>query len=403
MRVAYLVNQYPSLSHTFIRREILALERLDVVISRFSIRSTNEIFAEAQDETEAKLTFSILGSPKKMLLASVLITIVSQPAAAFWKIWVSWRMVRGGERRWIRTVACWIEACWLARRLRAAKIEHLHAHFGTNSAAVARLAADLAHINYSFTIHGPEEFDNVDALDLAGKVADAAFTVAVSGFGRSQVCRAVPMEIWPRVHIVRCGLDLSVLDAPLGTEGEAIDVCFVGRLAPQKGLPTLLEAIALLHGRGIPVRTLIIGSGELKKKLHDYCLAAGIEAIVHFAGPRNGEGVAAAMAAAKIVAVPSFAEGLPVVIMEAFAAGTPVISTYIAGIPELVDTTCGALVVAGDAPALAEAIMQLLDAGPERRQEMGAAGRIRVIENHDIDSSARQLKALFEHYGRSGR
>lgn len=398
MHIAYLTNQYPAPSHTFIRREINALERLDVAVTRFSIRPAKDTGGDPEDEREAKLTSAILGATMTELLSSAVSSVIGDPGAAIRTAASAWRMTRGGQRRLIRTAACWVEACWLSRRLTSAKVHHLHAHFGTNSAAVARLAARMAHIPYSITIHGPEEFDNVEALDLGGKVEDAAFTVAVSSFGRSQICRFVPTAVWPRINVVRCGLDLAAWEASSRGESDAVDLCFVGRLAPQKGIPMLLEAIAALHARGIVVRTMIIGSGALLAELQRYCEQAGIASTVKFAGAKYGADVAAAMRNAKIVVVPSFAEGLPVVIMEAFAAGVPVISTYIAGIPELVDEHCGALVAAGDAVALARAIEQMLQAGAEQRQAMGLTGRKRVAEHHDIDRNAHQLKHLFGQY-----
>ena len=403
MRVAYLVNQYPAPSHTFIRREIEALERLGLNISRHSIRPPKQSYVGTEDEREASLTVSILGAPKFELLLGLLATAVRQPRAFLTTWGLAWRMTRGGQRRLIRAGACWVEACWFSRRLIVERVNHVHAHFGTNSASVARLAGRLARIPYSFTIHGPEEFDNVEALDLSGKVEDAAFTVAVSCYGRSQICRFVPAEVWSRVHIVRCGLEVAAWETESSrAEDENFDLCFVGRLAPQKGLPVLIEAVGMLHNRGVHPRTLIIGSGELLPELKQACETTGIADSVFFAGMQSGAAVASAMRSAKIVVVPSFAEGLPVVIMEALAAGVPVVSTYIAGIPELVDHDCGALVAAGDVEALALAIERLLSAPPAKRQAMGVAGRQRVLERHDIDHNAQQLKGLFDNcHGRA--
>lgn len=404
MHVGYLINQYPALSHSFIRREIRALERIGVTVSRISLRAVVADLIEPSDSAEAKLTTSILGQGWRDLASALARTIVARPRLATSALSTAWRMTRGGQRRAVRTIACWVEACWLSRRLLQSRVDHLHAHFGTNSAAVARLAARLSAIPYSFTIHGPEEFDNVDALDLRGKIEDASFTVAVSDFGRSQICRIVPMGMWSRIHVVRCGLDIVSGDANSDIDAEGdVDVCFVGRLAPQKGVPTLIEAIAGLQKRGVRVRTVIVGSGELSGEFQNYCSAIGVAELVTFTGPRSGAEVATAMRGAKIVVVPSFAEGLPVVIMEAFAAGIPVIATYIAGIPELVDEECGKLVVAGDPAGLAGAIEAVLGMSREERRAMGAVGQKRVASLHDIDRNARQLKALFEQYSGSSR
>jgi glycosyltransferase involved in cell wall biosynthesis len=275
-------------------------------------------------------------------------------------------------------------------------IRHVHAHFGTNPVAVARLASRLAPITYSFTAHGPDEFDAPRALDLPGKIADAAFVAGVSSFGRSQLMRWADPAHWHRIQTVRCAVAPQFLqvrgDTASGYSTSRL-VC-VARLSPQKGLPLLIEAaaqVALTHDFTIDV----IGDGEGRAVLEKMIAELGLEGRVRLLGWHAPQAVRKALSEARALVLASFAEGLPVVLMEALALGKPVVATSIAGIPELVDETNGWLVPAGSADALAGAMKALLDAPVARLREMGCAGQVRVRAMHDPDTNARQLARLF--------
>jgi glycosyltransferase involved in cell wall biosynthesis len=299
-------------------------------------------------------------------------------------------------RGFVARAAYLAEACWLAATMERAGVRHLHAHFGTNPAAVARMAHLLSGIPYSFTVHGPDEFDEPRQLDLAGKIADAKFVVAISDYGRSQLCRWVDVDLWPRIAVVRCGVDLAAIDAAAGVAEPGYDFCCIARLAPQKGLPILLEALALLAQRDIRPRVALVGDGPLRDELTRGIERLGLQGQVALLGSRGGADVAAQLRASAAMVLPSFAEGLPVVIMESLAVGTPVVTTTVAGIPELVDGACGWVVPAGAAAPLADAMARALATDAGTRAAMGAEGRRRVAAAHDARANAATLLALME-------
>lgn len=393
MKIAYLVNRYPAVSHSFIRREIAAVEAAGVQVVRFSIRACAADLPDAQDRREAGLTQVVLGQGAATLLLAVVRVALRHPGRWLRAAGLALAMAQGVPARLPRHLAYLVEACWLATRM--AGVTQLHAHFGTNPAAVARLAGLLAGVPYSFTVHGPDEFDAPAALDLAGKIADARMVVAISAFGRSQLMRWSAFADWPRIAIVRCGVDASFADAPLDGDRAAPALCCVARLGAQKGIPLLIEAAAVLAGRGVDFRLKLVGDGEMRGEIARMIADRGLADRIEITGYLDAAGVRRALSGARAMVLPSFAEGLPVAIMEALALQTPVIVTAIAGTPELVDATCGWLIPAGSVERLAEAMAQALAADPARLRAMGEAGRARVLALHDSDRNGRQLAALF--------
>jgi colanic acid/amylovoran biosynthesis glycosyltransferase len=304
---------------------------------------------------------------------------------------IGWRSERGVLRNLIYLA----EACVLFLDCRSKAVDHVHAHFGTNSAAVAMLCRTIGGPSYSFTVHGPEEFDKSDLLHLRDKIERAAFVVAVSSFGRSQLYRHCGHPFWPRIHVVHCGVDSSFLNAapaPIGPEPRLVSV---GRLSEQKGQLLLMEALGELNRRGHDFQLTLLGDGELRGEVERAIARHQLGAKVHLAGWADEDTVRAAIAGARALILPSFAEGLPVVIMEALALGRPVVATYIAGIPELVEAgKNGWLVPAGSVPDLVKALEEVLAASPQQLNAMGAAGRVSVRQRHDAAVIGRQLHAI---------
>ncbi|WP_221240500.1 glycosyltransferase [Sphingobium boeckii] len=289
------------------------------------------------------------------------------------------------------------EACLLYRMLAKDPVDHVHAHFGTNPAMVARLLHKLGGPPYSFTVHGPDEFDRPQALDLAGKITDASLTVAISSFGRSQLMRWSDPAHWDRIAIVRCGVDESFLQ-PIAPQPipAAPRLCCVARLSAQKGLPLLIEAAALIDRRGLDFHLTLVGDGEMRPEIEQMIAGHGLEAKVHIAGWSSSEAVRDHILNARAMVLPSFAEGLPVVIMEALALSRPVIATAIAGTPELVDEACGWLIRAGSVEHLADAMAEALTLPVAELQRRGAEGRRRVLEQHDSRINGAHLLKLIE-------
>jgi glycosyltransferase involved in cell wall biosynthesis len=397
LRIGYLVNHYPKVSHSFIRREIQALERSGVEVERFSIRGKNDDLVDAEDRRERARTRYLLGAGWVGLLRGAAWALFRRPRAFLRGVGLALSMSRGAERPWLYHLAFLAEACVLLSWLDKRPIRHLHAHFGTNSAEVAQLLFCLGGPPFSFTVHGPEEFDKPLALGLDRKTSDARFVVAVSSFGRSQLLRWVKYDDWRKIEIVHCGLDAAFHDGPAVAVPATPRFVCVGRLCEQKGQLVLLEACALLRARGVSFEVVLAGDGEMRPILERRIAEARLAENVRITGWISGEQVRSEILGARALVLPSFAEGLPVAIMEALSLRRPVISTYIAGIPELVRPGQeGWLVPAGDSSALADALEACLGMGEAALEEMSRRGRARVLERHDIDREALKLRALFE-------
>ncbi len=406
LKIAYLVNTYPQPSHTFIRREVQALERMGWQITRFAMRSDRARLVDPADIAEDARTEHVLEMGGRRLLRSALGFALRHPAAALRSLRLALACGRrgaggvAGTGGRLRHLIYWLEAAHVARRCHETRLPHLHAHFGTNSATVAMLAAEIGGLSYSFTTHGPEEFDAPHAHSLGEKTARAAFSVAISSFGRSQLCRWADVAHWPRLHVVRCGIEPWRFPEPAAPPPGPPRLVAIGRLAEQKGFPLLVEALARAVAEVPDLHLTLVGDGPFRPLLERQIASAGLGAHVTLTGWLDEAGVRDELARAQALVLPSFAEGLPMVVMEAFAAGRPAIATAIAGVPELVTPETGWLVPAGDAAALALAIRHLAATPPDRLAEMGRAARKAVLRQHDITNEAETLAALFASGGK---
>ncbi len=392
MKIAYLVNTYPRPSHTFIRREIQALERQGFDIHRFAMRSDRRSLKDPEDKAEDRLTEHVLERGKLALLSDGLGLALRHPIRAARALATTWRM--GGRARLrMKHLIYLFEAATIARRCSDLQISHLHAHFGTNSATVACLAHILGGPLWSYTVHGPEEFDAPRALSLGEKSTRAAFTVAVSSFGRSQLCRWTGVAAWPRLKVIHCGIEPHHFaeTAPLPTK---LRLVAIGRFSEQKGFPLLIEAIAIAARLNPGLHVTLVGDGELRGEMEAMIDLYTLRRHITLTGWLAEDQVRDALSEAQALVLPSFAEGLPMVVMEAMAAGRPVIATAIAGIPELITPETGWLVPAGDVQGLADAIDTLADTAHEVLSRMGQAARARVLVRHDIDREASKLAQL---------
>lgn len=397
MRVAYLVNQYPKVSHTFIRREIAALERQGATVLRFALRGWDAEVVDSEDRGELGRTHYLLYGGLAPLAWAALRQALATPRRFALALALALRVARRADRAWPWHLVYLAEACALVQRLaRHGGATQLHAHFGTNAAEVAMLAHALGGPPYSFTVHGPEEFDKPEALHLREKIARANAVVAISAYGRSQLWRWARLEDWPKVRVVHCGLEAAFFgEAPEPPSSAPRLVC-VGRLCEQKGQLLLVEAAARLAAEGLDFDLVLAGDGEMRPQVEAAIARHGLQARVRITGWISSAQVRRELVAARALVLPSFAEGLPVVIMEALAVGRPVLATYVAGIPELVrDGVEGWLFEAGSPSAAAQAMRACLAAPPDMLAAMGRAGRERVRARHGVDAEARRLLAVW--------
>jgi colanic acid/amylovoran biosynthesis glycosyltransferase len=397
MRIAYLINQYPKVSHTFIRREILALERRGFEVMRIAVRGWDADLVDKEDERERERTRYILREGFFPLIFALLRMLLTRPVRSMRAFTLAWRMAHPTDRPFPLHFAYFAEACRLAFWLRSSGVQHLHAHFGTNSAEVAMLAHVLGGPTWSFTVHGPEEFDKPQFIGLGEKLRRCAFAIAISSFGRSQMYRTVDHDHWHKIHVVHCGLEPGFFFTAPTFSPDAQGLVCVGRLCEQKGQLLLVDAVRLLRERGVGVSLTLAGDGELRLELEELIRRYQLESSIHITGWLSSDAVRDQLIKARALVLPSFAEGLPVVIMEAMALKRPVISTFVAGIPELVtEGEHGWLVPAGDVEALANAIQSCLATAPQILERMGRSAFDKVIISHTVDKEAAKLAALFD-------
>lgn len=404
MKIAYFINQYPAVSHSFIRREIAALEDRGVEVLRIALRADEPSLADPADKQEVGKTRYILRISKVALLCVMARMLASSPIRFFGVLIRAIRIGITSERGALRHLAYFAEAMVLNQWMSKADVKHVHAHFGTNSTTVAMLASMLGGVQYSFTVHGPEEFDKPAAIHLSEKIKRAKFVVAITSFCRSQLFRQVNTDQWSKIHIVHCGLDKLFLQQVavksqsaenIACPEENVFVC-VGRLCEQKGQLLLIEAVRDVCQTGHEMKLILAGDGPMRPEIEQKISKYGLQDVVEITGWIGGEDVKRYLSCSKAMVLPSFAEGLPVVIMEALAMGRPVITTYIAGIPELVeDGKEGWMIPAGSRTHLADALRKAIDASPETCRQMGLSGQQKVAIRHDAEQESQRLAQHF--------
>ena len=389
MKIAYLMNSYPMVSSTFIGREMAGLERAGFTIDRYAFRRWDGQLVDPADEAELAKTDYLLDDGVLGLCTGFLGEACVNPRGVVRAAKLWWRLYRAGGG-FVRHTAYLLEAVALRRRLHKTPVAHIHAHFSTNAAAVAMMTKALGGPGYSFTVHGPDELFDPEGNSLGLKISQADFVACISHFCRSQCMIFAPVDAWGKLRIVLCGVRVTdyavappAADLPAGGAGGR--VLYVGRLSQLKGGLVLIEALALLGQTHPDADLVVVGDGEVRARMQARAQALGMEGRVHFLGFRSQGDVRAAMADADIFTLPSFAEGVPVVFMEAMASGKPVVATQIAGVSELVeDGVSGFVVPPGDVDALAERLGQLLD-DTALRDRMGIAGQKQISAEFNID------------------
>ena len=395
--IAYLFNWYPQPSLTWIRGEIRALEDLGLSPHRFTIRPWKGQLVDENDLAERQKTRALLDAGVPRFLWAILRVAVSRPRAFARALGMAVRVGRVDERGLVRNFIYLSEACVLLGWMNELGIEHIHTHFGTNSGTVAMLCRLLGGPTYSFTMHGPEEFDAPRGNCLREKIRHARFVVAICEFTRSQLFRWADYHDWSKIHVIHLGVGPMFLKhgpAPIPSAPRLVNI---GRLVEQKGQVILVQAAAQLRDRGVDFELVIVGDGPMRGEIQGLIEQHNLRERIRITGFLSNQGVLEELLAARALILPSFAEGLPVVFFESLALGRPVISTYIAGHPELIEVGVnGWLVPAGAVEPLVDAMAEVLTAEPAVLEKMGQAGAKRVAEQHDFCKEARRLIELFE-------
>jgi len=396
--IGYLCSEYPGLSHTFISREIEVLERRGFVIHTASINPTrNAESLGPEDRLRASSTYVLKSTPRPRILLLLLRAGLRNPprfvSILLYCLGLTWL---SGPARLDKSLGYFVQAALLHDWARRMDIKHVHVHFANPASTVALLAARFGDLDFSLSVHGPDEFFDVERNNLRQKVEAATFVRCIGYFCRSQLRRITPFQAWPRLHIVRCGLHAGEFVQRPFRAGAARRLLCVGRVCPAKGQAVLVDAAILLSERGHDFRLVFLGGGEDLEALRIKVQESGLSGKIELAGPVGHARVKEELALADLFVLPSFAEGIPVALMEAMAAGVPVVSTAIAGIPELIEHgTEGFLTRPSDHFQLADTIEGFLR-GEVDTQAIVAKAAAKVSSEYDADRNTEALACIFE-------
>ncbi|MHB1699750.1 MAG: glycosyltransferase [Acidobacteriaceae bacterium] len=399
VHVAYLLSRYPAVSHTFLLHEVLGLRRLGIEIDCASINSPDRELNNLPplEADEAQRTFYVKATGVGSAAFALLETLVLRPAVIARGV----RAVFSVKRCTLRQRGYWlfylVEAILVGRWMRQRSLDHLHVHFGGPVASVGMLTAAAWKLPYSLTIHGPEELLDVSAYHLREKISTAQFVVCISDFCRSQLLAISPPESWHEFLTVRLGIDPeALLPRPTAPPRAIPELVCTGRLVAEKGHRILLDALLLLRQQGISLHATFVGDGPERPALESFIAEHSLGDSVTLLGALPHSAALERVRDADIFALASFAEGVPVALMEAMAFEVPCVSTTVAGIPELIRSGVdGILVPPANAAALAEALSRLA-ADPELRSSIGASARERVKAAYNLGSNHQTLAGIFK-------
>ncbi len=401
-KIAYLTGEYPRASDTFIQREVANLRALGHEVLTCSIRTTGaEHLVGPEQREEHAHTFKVLDAlrnPAVTLKAHL--RWMKTPGRYLSTMSLAWRSAPKGIKGRLYNLIYFVEAGVLAAKLADEGVTHLHNHIAKASCTVAMLVGALSGLRWSFTIHGPDIFFEPHHWRIDEKAARAAFVACISHFCRSQLMCFVDAQHWTKLHIVHCGVDPArYAPAP---ERSGLRALFVGRLAAVKGVPILIESIARLAAKYPDLTLRLVGDGPDRKALEAEVTRRGLQDRVVFLGYKSQAEVAEELAQTDVFVLPSFAEGVPVVLMEAMAAQVPVLTTRIAGVPELVeDGVSGRVVAPGDVSAFAGALDDMLSKRDDLSR-LGKAGRAKVVADFDAAAEAKWLSEIICVYSTGG-
>ena len=391
MRIAYLTGEYPRATDTFIQREVAELREIGVEVFTFSVRRTGDEHIVGEEQiAERDRTFYILPVNPISLLWTHLVLSFSAPWRFLKALRLAWTTRQLGLRGTLYQLFYFAEAGILVKQIHRLRIQHLHNHFANSSCSVSMLAAELGGFTYSFTMHGPAIFFEPELWRIDEKIKRALFVSCISYYCRSQGMIFAPPDKWNRMHIVHCGVNPNLFQlVPHNRPTKRL--LYVGRLASVKGLPVLFESIAILEASHPEIELTLVGDGLDRRELERLAFHLRLDKNIKFVGYQSQAEVREYMQQTDIFVLPSFAEGVPVVLMEAMAAGVPVVATRVAGVSELVeDGVNGYLVSPSNVHLLANRIQRLLT-DHKLREKIGRAGRAKVIKDFNIRHETKWL------------
>jgi glycosyltransferase involved in cell wall biosynthesis len=398
VRLAYLVSRYPAISHTFILREVRSLRALGFEIETASIndadRSLDNLTAEEREEVAS--TYYVKQHGATGAAKAHFITLATRPFAYLRGLLFALKLGGLDLKGILFGVLYFIEAVMIGSWMKSKGLSHLHVHFATPASTVGLIATRIFPFTMSITVHGPDEFYNVSSYRLAEKIHGSKFICCIGSYARSQLMKLSPVEEWTKFEVSPLGVDPSAFKPrPVHANGDSFEVICVGRLVPAKGQHTLIEAIDRLVREGRNIRLTLVGDGPDRASLEQDADRRAMNGHIVFEGAVNQDRIRDLYARADAFALASFAEGIPVVLMEAMAMEIPCVTTFITGIPELIrDGVDGLLVAPSDDEELSRVIARLMD-DAELRKRIGENGRKRVVDRYDLEQNTRRLAEIF--------
>lgn len=396
-RIGYLVSQYPAVNHTFILREVRALRRLRFDVKVVSIRPPDRpLSALSEDEaSEHRQTFSVLGAGRVHALAVHARVFLRRPLAYLRTLCFAWSLTRGSLTLLLPYTFYFLESVVAGEYFERQDVRLVHSHFSTT---VLLIMSRLFPIRYSMTVHGPDEFGDVVGFHMARKVSGAALVATISHYASSQVMKASDPDHWHKVHAIALGVDPAEFSPRVREQRSALDpfkLLFVGRLAPAKAQHLLIRTVAALVQRGRSVRLTLVGAGPSEESLQTLVSELTLQGCVQLVGACNHDRIVECYSDCDAFVLGSFAEGVPVVLMEAMAMEVPCVATWITGIPELIDNGVdGLLVPPASVQALVTAVERLMD-DPQLSRQIALAGRRKVQAKYDLEKNAGRLGTAF--------
>jgi colanic acid/amylovoran biosynthesis glycosyltransferase len=395
--IAYLVSQYPAVNHTYLLREIRELRRLGWDIHVASIRPdtrpTSQITAEEREELSH--TWCVTTQGLSRAVRAHLVSLTTQTGSYVCGMLSALRLGGVEFSQTVRNLLYFTEALIVGQWMQRHGLKHVHIHF---SSTVGLLIAKTFPVTISITFHGPAEFEEPINFHLREKIEAATFVCAISNYGRSQLMKASSPDQWDKLETVPMGIDPDVFmpGSTSSFERTSFDVISVARLSPEKAQRILIDSVARLVNEGRRVRLCLVGDGPDRRALESHIAACDLSGTVRIEGALNQDQLKILYRKSDAFVLASFAEGVPVVLMEAMAMEIPCVATWIAGVPELIQNGLDGLLVApSDVGQLSTAIARLMD-DPDLRRRIATAGRCKIIQQYNLSKNTALLAKLFE-------
>jgi colanic acid/amylovoran biosynthesis glycosyltransferase len=396
-RIAYLVSQYPAVNHTYILREIRTLRGLGWEIEVASIRPDTRPVSclTAEEREEVSRTWYVKKQGFRGALRAHFERATKHTYSYVRGILTALRLGGMDVRKALRNLLYFTEALIVGQWMQSRNLKHTHIHF---SSTVGLLLAKAFPLTISMTIHGPAEFEEPVKFHLPEKIEASTFVCSISNYGKNQLMKFCGPDQWRKLETIPLGIDCNLFVSHPRThfKCKSFDVISVGRLSPEKAQHILIDAVAQLLKGGRVLRLRLVGEGPDRSTLEKHIIASRLSENVHLEGALNQDQLRALYRESDAFALASFAEGVPVVLMEAMAMEIPCVATRIAGIPELIqDDVNGLLVAPSDTRQLAAAIARLMD-DPDLCRRIAGAGRRKIMEHYNLSKNTLLLANVFE-------